>query len=468
MADIFLSYAREDLEHARRIAEALEAAGWSVFWDRRIRPGQQFDEVIERHLDDCRVVVVLWSTYSVRSEWVKNEAAHGREREPSALIPARIAAVDPPFAFRRIQAADLTAWVVDNPSNGASALEELFTAIDEIAPRSAAPRETARPTRTPVSPKTDWQPPPRPVTPVKTGAPTAPASSAKEPEVSPPPASPSPAGAPAVRERAKTPIAAEPPREIVVPLNPPLVLVRVPAGPFQMGSGLLDHWKAVDDEMWPDGRGKLNLPEFYIGKYPVTVAQFRACVTAQGITPSHPRTLGPHGEHPVVYVSWHEALQYCRWLDHAVQEFRASTEVAALLKPGWHVSLPSEAEWEKAARGTDGRTYPWGEGIDPTRANYSASKLGTTSPVGSFSRGASPYGAQDMSGNVWEWTRSLLKPYPYDPGDGREDLTKDGHRVVRGGSFFNDVSTLRVACRNDDDPGLQNYYLGFRVVVSRF
>lgn len=166
-------------------------------------------------------------------------------------------------------------------------------------------------------------------------------------------------------------------------------------------------------------------------------------------------------------VSWPVALQYCGWLEQTIRESKASSDFKALLGDDWHVRLPSEAEWEKAARGTDGRTYPWGEGLEPDRANYEAAKVGTTIPVGSFPRGASPYGVLDMSGNVWEWTRSLSRPYPYELSDGREDLDVEGNRVVRGGSFDFLESLLRVAFRYDFDPGFQSYFVGFRVVVSR-
>ncbi|MEQ1911506.1 MAG: SUMF1/EgtB/PvdO family nonheme iron enzyme [Vicinamibacterales bacterium] len=456
MADIFLSYATEDREHARRIAWALEAEGWSVFWDRRIPPGQQFAEYIERRLKDSRVVVVLWSENSVISRWVWREARHATKREPPTLIPAMIAAAAIPFEFEDIQAADLTAWLADHATDGASGLDAIFKAIDEMAPRTAAPPRTVTPT--PASPSKAAKLRPLPPSPIKTGRETpASASPAKTAEALASSDTPRPPGLPAVRRRATTSSAPPHPDQIVVALDPPLTLLRIPAGPFLMGSDKNKDTKALDDELWPGGaQGTINLPEFYIGKYPVTVAQFNACVAARGITPSHPQTLGPRADHPVVYVSWNEALQYCQWLDHE------------LLDDGCHVSLPSEAEWEKAARGTDGRTYPWGEGIDPQRANYSASKLGTTSAVGSFSRWASPYGAQDMSGNVWEWTRSLVKPYPYDPSDGREDLKADGLRVVRGGSFRYDETYLRAASRNYYDPGIQSNYLGFRVVISRF
>jgi hypothetical protein len=120
--------------------------------------------------------------------------------------------------------------------------------------------------------------------------------------------------------------------------------------------------------------------------------------------------------HPRVGVSWYEALAYCRWLEEELAESgqisALSEQVGALngeaAKPlNIRVMLPSEAEWEKAARGTDGRIYSWQGKLDPNHANYEATKVETTSAVGIFSNGASPYGAEEMLGNVWEWTRSL-------------------------------------------------------------
>jgi len=238
------------------------------------------------------------------------------------------------------------------------------------------------------------------------------------------------------------------------------VWVEVPAGEFWMGS-----------ERGPEREKpvhRVHLERFQIARVPVTNAQYYLFIEAtRHKPPSHwedgkaPRGLESH---PVTYVSWHDAMAYCRWLSETT---------------GKPITLPSEAQWEKAARGDrDQREYPWGDEWDETRCNTSELGLGDTTPVGIFPEGASPYGCLDMVGNVWEWTVSLWGRwigkeaefqfgYPYDPADGRENLEAgdDMLRVVRGGSFGNSRSSARCAHRNRYLPHLDWVNLGFRVVV---
>jgi formylglycine-generating enzyme required for sulfatase activity len=137
------------------------------------------------------------------------------------------------------------------------------------------------------------------------------------------------------------------------------------------------------------------------------------------------------------------------------------------LPRGYAFRLPSEAEWEKAARGEFGFEWPWGNEFDPNKCNSSEGGKGGTTPVGLYSSaGDSPYGCADMVGNVWEWTQSLWKNYPYDAKDGREDVKSTDTRVLRGGSFLNDRRSVRCAYRVRGGPNNRVRYRGFRVVVS--
>lgn len=244
--------------------------------------------------------------------------------------------------------------------------------------------------------------------------------------------------------------------------------VTIPAGEFTMGSDKLRDRLAFDNEQ---PQHIVFVPEFRIARVPVTVAQFRAFVnetnyrttaedqgSAYGYTGSrwediegaawqHPRGLGSDvtskSDHPVTCVSWLDALAFCEWAG---------------------VRLPSEAQWEKAARGTDGRIWPWGnEEPDTGRCNFNV-HVGDTTSVGQYENGASFYRVLDMAGNVWEWTSSQWKDYPYRAGDGREIEDAASRRVVRGGSFGGVPLNVRCAYRNGGTPDHRGNYGGFRVV----
>jgi formylglycine-generating enzyme required for sulfatase activity len=232
-------------------------------------------------------------------------------------------------------------------------------------------------------------------------------------------------------------------------------LILIPAGEFLMGS---NPWK--DKNAFADERPQqvLALPDYYIAKTPVTNAQYLAFLQATGHRkPEHWEGEKPPAgkeDHPVLSIKWHDTVAYCNWLAETTEKI---------------YRLPSEAEWEKAARGVDGRIYPWGdERPDKNRCN-SDDNVGDTTPVGKYSpQGDSPYGCVDMVGNVWEWTLSVYKSYPYDPKDGREDLEAQGNRVFRGGAFPDNQRIVRCACRNWDIPLYSDWVslLGFRVCVS--
>jgi formylglycine-generating enzyme required for sulfatase activity len=227
-------------------------------------------------------------------------------------------------------------------------------------------------------------------------------------------------------------------------------VVWISPGPFLMGSDKDQDSQAYNSEL---PQHEVDLPGYWIGRYPVTVAQFRAFVEESGYE-ADTHSLDDPDDHPVRYVSWDDASAYCRWLSEAT---------------GLAVRLPSEAEWEKAARGTGERIYPWGdEGPTDDLCNFGNRSRGTT-PVGRYSpQGDSPYGCADMAGNVWEWTRSLREDYPYDSADGREDPEAYGLRVMRGGAFLSRARLVRCACRYMSSPSYHDRDFGVRVVVSPF
>lgn len=247
-----------------------------------------------------------------------------------------------------------------------------------------------------------------------------------------------------------------------------LGFVEVPGGPFTMGSDPTVDSLAFDAERWGNGReqGTLDLVTYLIGRYEVTVAQYAVFIASSGHPLPEPRALEGRPDHPVTWVSWTDAIEYARWLDGLLRDRpEVPSELKALLGAGWSVQLPTEAQWEKAARGIDQRIYPWGDEPNIALANYRSD--GTT-PVGSFHCAECPHAIADMSGNVWEWTRSPYQPYPYDPSDDREDLTSDALWVMRGGSFADTERYIRVANRGGADPGARRPFIGFRVVLSPF
>jgi formylglycine-generating enzyme required for sulfatase activity len=202
---------------------------------------------------------------------------------------------------------------------------------------------------------------------------------------------------------------------------------------------------------------RVRLAAYAISRVPITNAQYQLFVQATEYeAPQHwTGKRAPRGKeiHPVVNVSWHDALAYCRWLSQAT---------------GKPITLPSEAEWEKAARGAeDERGYPWGDDFDASRCNIDESGFLDTTPIGIFLNGASPYGCLDMAGNVWEWTRSRHAPYPYRADDGREPAQPeaDDEMVLRGGSWGSNRDFARCAYRLRLRPSYRYFFTGFRVVL---
>lgn len=196
---------------------------------------------------------------------------------------------------------------------------------------------------------------------------------------------------------------------------------------------------------------------FYIDKYEVTNERYEKFLKETGhrkplhwISGTYPEG---KGNHPVLFVSWFDAFDYCKWAGKR---------------------LPTEAEWEKAARGTDGRNFPWGDSLDPKKANMPISKIGDTTPVGSFEEGKSPYGAYDMAGNVYEWVEDWYYLYPDSRAKGKDFQKYSGkkNKILKGGSWYDCLAyecgiSAFTSNRAFFDPSIRNNSFGFRCAKDR-
>jgi formylglycine-generating enzyme required for sulfatase activity len=240
------------------------------------------------------------------------------------------------------------------------------------------------------------------------------------------------------------------PSEIEISLKPGISMkfVRIPAGEFLMGSDKSRDPAAEDDEL---PQHNVYLSEYYIGKYEVTNAQYAVFAQAKGLSFTYDPGLESH---PVVNVTWFDANDFANWLSEVT---------------GNKIHLPTEAQWERAAGGTDGRIYPWGDVFDATKANTFEGRKGGTSPVGAYSpKGDSPDGVADMSGNVWEWCADW---YDKDIYKNRRSGVKDPtgptvgtNRVLRGASWLNYNLNARRSDRDYNLPLSRLNDYGFRVV----
>ena len=253
--------------------------------------------------------------------------------------------------------------------------------------------------------------------------------------------------------------------ELRLPNEPLLGFVEVEASEFVMGSNPALDRLAYENERWSSRQrqGEVYLPSFYISRYETTIAQFGVYAEEVGLDLEQIELAGPP-DFAAHNITWSDAVGYASWLDSKLRSSPSTPEkLKTILDGGGRVTLPSEAEWEKAARGTDGRIFPWGSQPTSDFANFNTGEIHS---VGSKSCSECAYGLADMAGNVWEFTRSPLQDYPYDPEDDLENLSEDALWVMRGGSFADSINNVRTAVRGAVDPGVRSSTIGFRVAIS--
>jgi formylglycine-generating enzyme required for sulfatase activity len=417
---IFLCHSSNDKPSVRELYQKLSAEGWLDVWldEEKLLPGQDWDYEIDKALDKSDAVIVTLSTGSVSKEgYVQKELRFALDialEKPEGtifILPVRLDDCERPRRLRPIQGIDYFP-----PENRAAAYERLRQSLELRAQALGIVTANAGSKPKPVKDVSEAESK-RDITQV-------------------------------VKRRSTITFA---PGGHVIYRFGEMDFVEVPAGKFLMGSDAQDG----PEEEKP--QHTVEIPyDYFMARFPVTNAQYAAYAQAKGF--SHPVSdWEKKRDHPVVNVSWDDAIAYCVWWN----DLRKNE-----LPAGVVLRLPTEAEWEKAARGTDGLIYPWGNTFDPNKCNTDEGGKNDTTPVGAYSpQGDSPYGAADMVGNVWEWTHSLFENYPYDAQDGREAGTESGDHIQRGGSFLGNEELARTAARYRGDPAFLDF-VGFRVLVA--
>ncbi len=226
-----------------------------------------------------------------------------------------------------------------------------------------------------------------------------------------------------------------------------IIMIFIPPGEFQLGSDTGNNNEKPCRSVYLNG--------YWIGKFEVSFDQYDQFCEDRGISKPEDEGWG-RDRYPVINVSWKDAMTYCQWLSEKI---------------GQNFMLPTEAQWEKAARGTDGRKYPWGDSIpSDTLANFSgknSNSLKRAAPVGSYPNGFSPYGVMDMGGNVYEWCLDWYYPNSTVSADKGPHRQKRGtYRVIRGGSWYGSSQCLKTFFRTSAKPHSQYFHIGFRLCMD--
>jgi len=474
MGHIFISYSHRDNNYAHALADSLQSMGLEVWIDARLDYGSQWPHEIQKNLDSCDAFILIMSPRSFESDWVQSELQRAkRKRKP--IFPLLLEGDEPWLSVESTQYYDVRDAEMPD--------DRFYSAIKRVISISKS-SETLKPPKRTVKTSTS-KPEPKlkteivvaiiggvftilatcatlfggplvakwleggngaiPTAVVDNGVRSNPTATGKPNQaVVNPPADMTLTSTDTALPPTKT--ATPYPEEITDSTGATMRLVS--AGKFIMGS---DHGEFNERPVH-----EVELSAFYMDVYEVTNSNYQTCVDVGPCTSPALNTLGQYvtdyyndpqyGDYPVVYVNWFQARTYCDWRD---------------------AQLPTEAQWEKAARGTDGLTYPWGQYITCDRSNFGRC-TGTTYPVGSYGEGISPYGLYDLAGNVWEWVGDWYSetyygdsssPNPTGPEDGM-------FRVLRGGSFVDGDNLNRSSFRNRNLPEDYNWNIGFRCAMN--
>lgn len=467
MAHIFISYSHKDTEYAHALAKNLQDMGFDIWIDERLDYGSQWPQELQKQLDSCSAFILIMSPRSYTSDWVQSELQRAR-RKMKPVFPLLLEGDEPWLSVESTQYYDVRGELYPDA--------KFYTALKNVMSATPVGRTLKMPKgsdRTRLTNKAALQSGAliailgvvlllfiglgafllprlldRPSNPTEAvSAPTdAGLVSESDGSVSVPTFAP---------EATEPPAAAD---------SGDYEMALVPAGEFTMGGAAEDeradclaNFESECELNWftiVEPAHQVYLDAFYIDIYEVSNTLYKVCEDEGACDPPQSTGSQDHSDYyvnprfahyPVINVDWYQARAYCQWRG---------------------ARLPTEAEWEKAARGTDGRTYPWGEGLDESYANFHWN-VGDTTEAGDYDSGKSPYGLYDMAGNVWEWVNSLDWEYPYDAADGRESAEDNGSRIMRGGGWGADGDiSVSTYFRFAYEPTHTNVDLGFRCAMD--
>jgi formylglycine-generating enzyme required for sulfatase activity len=462
MGHIFISYSHQESEYAHALAANLQGMGFETWIDERLDYGTQWPHELQKQLDTSSAFVLIMSPRSYASEWVQSELQRAK-RKAKPIFPLLLEGDEPWLSVESTQYYDVRGEKfpdakfyeavrrVTSPPEGQS-ISSAVDAGKPVKPAGSSRRPGMKPAHMlaiigaialiiAVVVPTVWSnlarnsspPPPATVDSNFTSTPSPPSNAS----------APLDATATFV-----IPVSGETdvPTEFIDSAS--VSMMFVPAGNFIAGS---DQGYANEKPVHT-----VYLDDYYIDRYEVTNALYQACVDAGACQP--PDQTGSFtrdsyygnsqfNNYPVVFVDWENADAYCQWRG---------------------MGLPTEAQWEKAARGREGRTYPWGDNIDETYANYN-NAVGDTTEVGSYENGKSPYGVYDMAGNAWEWVADWYSETYYldTPLTNPTGPTTGKYRVLRGGSWLDDETIVTTSNRGWNQlEFFTNIDFGFRCAMD--